>query len=659
MTIPTFVVGWPSDDVGVAALALGALALGAATLLREPVRKLAERVPERSFVIAAAAAAALLSAGYVAYYLRGGPRIVDATSYFLEARALSHGNLAFDVPDPSASFRGRFLVSTPDGRLAVLFPPGYAFVLSLGFLAGAPLLIGPLLGGLLAAGTYFTARSLFQREDVARTAAVLSVLCAALRYHTADTMSHGLSALLLTTTLACAARTSHLFALAAGLAAGLLVATRPVTALVALALGAYLCVRERPRRLLVFGAGIVPGVLLLALHQHAATGSFFSSTQLRYYALADTPPGCFRYGFGQGIGCLQEHGDFVRANLPHGYDLAAATGTTLRRLATHLFDVANLAPLALLVPLVVLRHYRDRSARVLGLGVAGVIAGYAPFYFDGNFPGGGARFYADALPLEHVLVALGLVELKLSRFVPALTLLGFAFNTVNGHIALRDREGGHPMFDRAELDERGIEHGLVFVNSDHGFSLGHDPSVSDARAGIVVARYRGDAHDRTLFERLGKPDSYRYRYSSRRGTTSVERYVPSPNPLRYELEAEWPPVAVDRGSAYPTYAGCLSRGSGLRLKPDASGGATATVELTPPAPGDYRLTVGWRAAHAARLHVTVGRTVFPQLKSASGCARAALGVTRLSGTVRVHLAAEGPSPILDYIELEAVESKRR
>jgi hypothetical protein len=659
LTIPTFVVGWPSDDVGVAAFVIGAVALGAAALLREPWSKLAGRVSPRHFVVGAAVGAALLSAGYIAYYLRGGPRIVDATSYFLEARALAQGNLAFDVPDPSGSFRGRFLVSAPDGRLSVLFPPGYALVLSLGFLAGAPMLVGPLLGALLAALTYATARSLFQREDVARTAAVLSVLCATLRYHTSDTMSHGLSALLLTATIASATRATLGHAISAGLAAGLLVATRPVTAIVALLLGAYLCWRGRPRHLLAFGAGVVPGLILLALHQHAATGSLFSSTQLYYYALSDTPPDCFRYGFGQGIGCLHEHGDFVRANLPRGYGLAEATGTVLRRLAQHVFDVTNLAPLALLVPLVVVRHYRDRSVRVLGVAVAGVIAVYTPFYFDGNYPGGGARFYADALPLEHVLVALGLVELKLSRFVPGLALLGFAFNTVNAHVALRDREGGHPMFDREALDARGIARGLVFVDSDHGFALGHDPAVRDPRAGVLVARYRGDAHDRALFERLGRPETYLYRYSPRRGTTSIERYVPEAAPLRYELESEWPPVGVESGSAYPTYAGCLSRGAGLRLKPEASGRAAASVELTPPLPGDYRLTVGWRAYPPTTLRVTIGGVTFPEVNSAADCSSALLGITRLAGTVRVELAANGPSPILDYIELEGVDSKRR
>jgi len=35
--------------------------------------------------------------------------------------------------------------------------------------------------------------------------------------------------------------------------------------------------------------------------------------------------------------------------------------------------------------------------------VLGVMLAYVPFYFDGSYPGGGARLFADVLPLEHVL----------------------------------------------------------------------------------------------------------------------------------------------------------------------------------------------------------------------------------------------------------------
>ncbi len=70
-----------------------------------------------------------LSCAYVSFYLRGGPRIIDATSYFLEARSLAAGSFTFHRPTRAARFRGRFLLASPDGQgLGVIFPPGYPLV---------------------------------------------------------------------------------------------------------------------------------------------------------------------------------------------------------------------------------------------------------------------------------------------------------------------------------------------------------------------------------------------------------------------------------------------------------------------------------------------------------------------------------------------------
>ena len=46
----------------------------------------------------------------------------------------------------------------------------------------------------------------------------------------------------------------------------------------------------------------------------------------------------------------------------------------------------------------------------VGLVVAHVLA-YVPFYFDGNYPGGGARLLADVLPAEHALFGLAVAVL--------------------------------------------------------------------------------------------------------------------------------------------------------------------------------------------------------------------------------------------------------
>ncbi|HVY29397.1 MAG TPA: hypothetical protein VHB79_22715 [Polyangiaceae bacterium] len=551
-------------------------------------------------------AAFALSLLYLQYYLRGGPRIIDATSYFLEARSLAAGSFSFHVPDPSAAFRGRFLLASADGHeLGVIFPPGYPLVLSLGVRAGAPLLVGPLLGALLVLATYRLARALGEQPKVAMLAAMLSVLCGALRYHTADTMSHGLAALLLCSALALTLEArSSAATLVAGGCLGLLSATRPVSAGVALLLVGY-AVRRKPRRSwLLLALGTLPGVALLLLQQRALTGHWLGSTQLAYYAVSDAPAGCFRYGFGAGTGCHFEHGDYVSRYLPNGYGFVPA----LRNLAVHLrvfaSDATNFAPLTLLGGVALFKH-RHSPLALAGYAVLLQALAYLPFYFDGNYPGGGARFLAEVIPLAQIAVARAAWDLRLGWLAPAISALGFAVFAHHGHEELRDREGGRPMFEPAVLERAGVEHGLVLVSTDHGFNLGHRPGATDARLGIVVARARDDAHDRELYERLGAPPTYRYEFDLKgRSAPRLVAYEPAPN-RRQEGEADWPALMV-QGSAYPTHYPCASGGRGLRLLP----GSTVELPLSPSLAGEGSLTMGWLAktGEGARLRLRWGRS---------------------------------------------------
>ncbi|HEV8549663.1 MAG TPA: hypothetical protein VGQ57_11560 [Polyangiaceae bacterium] len=655
--MPLLELGPSYTAVGLVAFGLGLVALGLA-VVRTPVRELAARIPSRVLVGGLAALAALLSWAYVVRFLHGGPRIVDATSYFLQARALAEGHFAFRVPEPSAAFRGRFSLLGPSG-LSVIFPPGYALALAAGFRAGVPMLVGPLLAALLVIATYVGTRELFEREDAARVAAVLSTLCATLRYHTADTMSHGLSALLLVTSLALAARPSLLRAVFAGLCAGWLVATRPMTGAVAVALVAVLIVarsprRERPLFALMFAGWLTPGLLLLVVHQHAATGSFWRSTQLTYYALADGPPGCFRWGFGPNVGCRFEHGDFVKRHLQGGFGPLAALRTLFERLAWHAFDVANLAPAALLVPWVAWRHRLNPGVRIAAVAVAGVMLVYVPFYYPGSYPGGGARFFADALPLEHALLGLALVELDLVRFAVPGALLGFALSTIHSHLALAEREGGRPMYEPARVPAP--RRGLLFTNTDHGFALGHDPKRRDPKRELVVARGHGDAHDRILWEHLGRPPASRYEYFPDTGRVAITPYDPTAGTARWELEVEWPPLAVSSGWAHPDFRPCLSAGAGLHLRPTPT--ASIEVELGAPVEGDYEIILGWLADPNAVLELVVRGARQQSVHRTSGCEATSLGVIHLGPTNRIGVTTQA-SVLLDYFELRRANAKYR
>ena len=656
---PYLTFGLPSVGVGVTGLALGVLLAALAVLRGRALATAFERIPSRWFVGALALGATLLSSLYVVHYLGGGPRIIDAAAYWLEARVLSTGQFAFDVPEPSGSFRGRFLLPTPDGRLAVIFPPGYPMLLAGGFLLGAPLFVGPLLAGLLVVATYFTARTLFGDERAARTAAAVSLLCAALRYHTADTMSHGLSALLFVVALGSAAKRTTRSVAIAGLLVGWLVATRPVTG--ATALVVTLISLGRNRALIpVLVLALLPGCALLLGHARVATGSWFGSTQLAYYALSDGPPGCFRYGFGAGVGCRFEHGDFVKEHLEHGFGALEASWITLERLALHGIDVANLFPLALLVPWAAFRFRNEPGVRLLALAPAMLVLAYLPFYYPASYPGAGARLYADALPLEHALLGLALTRLGWVRFAPAAMVFGFTLHAAHQHQALAEREGGKPMFVPSALGA--VDHGLVFVDTDHGFLLGHDPSARDPRKSLLVARRRGDAHDWVLWERLGRPPAYRYDYDVTRGTTAVTVVRPDLVTERFEGEAEWPPLAITSGWAHPDFRECLSGGQGLHLRGTSE--ARAVVEVVPPAPGRYELTLGWLADPLTEIELLTKGSRFALVGSrdgqerGGGCFSARAGSMDLVGPTRVELGVR-QDVIVDYLELTSPEAKKR
>jgi hypothetical protein len=657
MGSPYLEIAPSSDPVGAAAVVLGVLGLALALVRKTRLLAWLDGASSRTLVTALALAAALASYGYLEHYLRGGPRIIDATSYFLQGRALSEGKLAFEIPDPSASFRGRFTLFR-DGALSVIFPPGYPLALAAGFLLDAPLLVGPLLSALLVVATYVTTRELLRNEAAARVAALASLLSAALRYHTADTMSHGLSALLLTTSLGAAAGNGPFRAGLAGFSAGWLLATRPVTGVIGIALAALVVARHRDARVIrlaTFGALVVPGVLLVLLHQRAATGSFLTSTQLAYYAVADGPPGCFAWGFGN-VGCRFEHGDFVKRELVNGFGLLEALHTTGMRLVLHLTDLVNLAPLAVLVPWSLIRYRREPGVLLLGASIVAVIVGYAPFYYPGSYPGGGARLLSDVLPLEHGLLGLALTRLGIARFLPAGALLGFGFHAVHAHVALAERDGGRPMFEPQVLEQAGVTAGLVFVGTDHGFALGHDPSVRDARRGIVVAREHSDGHDAALARFLGFPATYRYAYSAETGRVAVSPYRPTQaEPFQLEAEANWPPLAVRSGWAHPDFRPCLSRGRGLHLR--ASPEVDVSVELIAPSPGEPELTLGWLADPGTLLVASVGGRI-TRFVSVGGCQRSTIGTVSIRRSAEVRLSSS-KDLILDYLELGRPESKKR
>jgi len=652
-----YTVGPPPDTV-----AWVALALAVGTWCAWPWAKRWVLAHPTGVVVGLALAAAALSLVYLHVYLRGGPRIIDATSYFLEARLLAQGAFGFDPLAPSGSFRGRFLIGPEQSSsLSVIFPPGYPLILALGFWLGQPLWIGPLLGAALVLVTYQLGWRLFRQRSVALTAAALSTLCVTLRYHTADTMSHGWAALLFAGSILLVYQANRRAVVLAGLCAGWLIATRPVTGALCVLVALYWLKGARPSWW--FLVALAPGIGFLLLHQHAATGSWLGSSQTHYYAHADAPPGCFRYGFGPGIGCVHEHGDVVKHALANGFGPLTAAVTSFHRLAWHALDVANLELLWLALPFATIVGFRLREVRLLALSSVGIVFAYAPFYFNGSYPGGGARFFVDVLPFEHALLAFGLVRLGQTRLAIGLALLGFALRGVYAQRALAERDGGAPMFRSDVLDRAHVDRGLVFMNTDHGFNLAFDPSQRNAVSGRVFARERGDARDRLLWEALGQPSVYRYRFhpwSDDPGPT-LTPYAIAPraatDALSFEAEYEWPVRAIAAGSAYPVHsaAACTSNARALELLPSSHAPMQVELGLLVPASPRYELALGWVRSSSPQIRYAVelagqvrrGNVDFRE----QDCVSVPIHLFPPPGSHRISLTVETGRARLDYVRL--------
>lgn len=533
----------------------------------------------RRFLAATGLAAAFLTIAYVDVYLHGGPRGLDAPVYWLQGRALSRGGLSWAVPGPTASYRARGLIAAFPERISGVFPPGYPLLLAAGFLVGAPMLIGPLLSGAIVIGTWLLARELAlsqsdarsdRAEQAAALAAGLSIVCAALRQQTADTLPHGAAALAIVVALTSAlrglrAREPRMFAIC-GLALGWLLSARPLAALPIGAIAVFLGMRSaRPWHAAAWSLGaMVPGVALLLAANHAATGHAFVSAATEYartiMEVAATPdPGRSRIG------------------------------EVLGGLSRHVMDVANFEPLALATLLALTRSRRTIASSCTALVVAAHLATHV--WGSQDVLAASSANFAEVLPLEHALLGYGLAGAFASSFhriatiTLGLALGGFSVHAVHAHAAAGASDIGRPRFEPDVLQQANATAGLLFFDDDQGFELANVPGADPAHGG-QAARLRGDDHDRVLYEMAGRPSARRYVVmASGASTTFWSPTSPSPLFWRFEAESDWPPMIASGGAAsrLQVTTSCVSGGGALALSPSGTSEARLTLELPVPA----------------------------------------------------------------------------
>jgi len=574
----------PPDPPAQAALALAAFLLVVALVPRGPrwlgglldFSGLPDLRRSRRFLTVAAFAAAFLSLGYIAFYLRGGPRAEDAATFWLQGRAMSHGELSWAAPDPSASFRATHLLSVAPGRLAGILAPAFSLLLAAGFLLGAPMLVGPLVAAALVVSTWLLAHELAaaagerdpaRAETVARIAVGLSVVSVAIRHATADSVPDGAVATAIAIALAAGLRArrtamARTFG-AAGLALGFVLAAHPAASVPVGAVLAFVALGS-PSRVRSAGwllAGAAPGAALLLAANHAATGHFFASPAAAYLAGIGPPP------------------------VAPG--AKARVLGALQRLREHLAEVANLEPLALLALVPLAGSARSRAAVTLALLAAALVAIALAATSPGT-PG-----LTVAVPIEQALAALAIVRLfpgsaaQVATAAFALAAGGFALHTSHDHERLAASGRGRPLYEPDVPREAAINHGLLFFDDDQGYEFASDPGVP-ASHGVEAVRMRGDDHDRLVYDELGHPPVHRYVLGPT--SSSASAWTPpggSSEVWRFEAESDWPPVAPAGGRAEVVAPGpsCASDGHFLALSPAFSkGGAEASMMIELPVP---------------------------------------------------------------------------
>lgn len=318
------------------------------------------------------------------------PHVEDEVAFLFQARTYAAGTLVAPAPALPEFFSIPFVI-VRDGEWFGKYPPGYPLVLALGVLAGQPWLVNPIAAGLAVALVYRLGRRVYDAAT-GLLAALLLATSPFLLIQAGSFLSHVVclvwTLLFLTGFEAARRRGSPALGLAAGAALGMLLLSRPLTAVgvgAPFALWAGLETLRHPARLRVYGPV-------------AAATLAFGGLLLGYNWLTTGHPLLFAYqlwwpfdriGFGAGIG--PDGGHTLRGGWLN-------TRLNLKELETYLFGWPfrlSLVPAVLAVLVALARG-------VQAIGRAGA---------RGGQPGAGEAFIWD---LALGGLALGLIAVHLA-----------------------------------------------------------------------------------------------------------------------------------------------------------------------------------------------------------------------------------------------------
>jgi hypothetical protein len=422
---------------GLAAIGASMLVGGTVAWLgREPARLLA-RIPARAFAVAIFVLA-LASAIWAHESLhKGVPEVPDEMGYLHQARTFADGHLVAPSP-PAPEFHYVSWGTHDDGQWYAVFPPGYGALLAIGELFGAPGLVNPVLGALLALVVWLLAREVFGGDTAAARAAALLHLGSWFRLMNAGSfMAHPAAALFAALAVLGlwrgvirrdAGPRAAWWAGGGGAALAYVGATRQLDAVIiavslapaiawALARGWVTPSGARGwvtpwRRLAIAVACAAPLSAAYLAYNHALTGDAFLPPQQRYMQLKERRGDCFRLGFGPGVGeCpITQSTHFGR----DGFQPKHAVANTRKRLDAWTRWSFGWAPLALLPVLglvggTVRGGAAARRRALAGAVFLATVLGYGLFFYHGVAYG--ARFYFVAFPFACLLGAAACADL--------------------------------------------------------------------------------------------------------------------------------------------------------------------------------------------------------------------------------------------------------
>jgi len=263
--------------------------------------------------------------------------------------------------------------------------------------------------------------------------------------------------------------------------------------------------------------------LISRSEQRALTGSFFPLVpQPAYYALADGPPDCFRYGSSR-IGVLARARRIrQRRSLPGGLTPRRAVGRPRDdAVSTYFIRHRHIDPfvhLAMAVLCVATRGARRSNAtefirprlRHLAIGVLSIVFAYAPSTSNGSYPGGARASFVEVLSGgEHDAPSPSTVPLhsipyaRVTRFDSHARPLGRAPRRSSGsaprgyeQFVSGIAEGGTARFsNRTKLARATDRCGLLFAAPITVQPRSTTRTRGDASRELVVAREYGDDRD--------------------------------------------------------------------------------------------------------------------------------------------------------------------